>query len=480
MLKVLFVENPIKISTKNFYLANSTMTSLAASIAPHKGLVYEVLLDAALRKRSLLELIAEAVERYEIDLVALNGMACQFEATAHIARYLKFRHPSLPIVVGGWHVSGLLVEGTLDPRTLRNIDFAIYGEGEQALKALCDALEAGVTDFSTVPNLIVNRGRELQINPKAEYTSFDRLPPPAREAYLHPEQIYGRRFGLTVHGLETSRGCQYDCAFCCTKTINEHSYRTFPLERILADLEQLSWRGAKQILLTDENPLQDPAHFRRLLEEIISNKFNKFHFTIITSPRSLLQDLSLLPLLKEAGVRDFVLGVESFNRKNLAAYGKTWARPEMSIEVIDVLRRHGMYSSMSFIIGAPEDTREDLLFQFEHLQKANPDVPSVFFLTPFPGTRMRRTMLEAGLIKVFNYRYYTCLHPLADTHHLDRKSLVALRDRALRAFFLRPARFTPRFLAHRRGRFLSQSLVSSFFFTRWLQRYDEYRAVRWY
>ena len=41
--------------------------------------------------------------------------------------------------------------------------------------------------------------------------------------------------GRTVDGVETSRGCTYDCSFCSIIEMRGRNFHPYPIERVLAD-----------------------------------------------------------------------------------------------------------------------------------------------------------------------------------------------------------------------------------------------------
>src|ERR1035438_10834707 len=53
--------------------------------------------------------------------------------------------------------------------------------------------------------------------------------------------------------IETSRGCLHLCNFCSIREMYGTSFRMFPIDRVLADIEDAYSRGARHIFCTDDN-----------------------------------------------------------------------------------------------------------------------------------------------------------------------------------------------------------------------------------
>src|ERR1044071_8765862 len=74
-----------------------------------------------------------------IHVVGIGCMTCEFPEAVNESRRLKRRHPGIKIVFGGAHPSGA-PEECLETGV---VDYAIVGDGENALVGLLSALESG-------------------------------------------------------------------------------------------------------------------------------------------------------------------------------------------------------------------------------------------------------------------------------------------------------------------------------------------------
>ena len=141
------------------------------------------------------------------DLVGIGATSMAWPTAADVIRQIRARRPEVPIVCGGVHAT------LFDRHILETfpVDFVVRGEGEHALLALCDALR-GRLPLDQVPNLsFIDAGAGLVRNPIAPMIGREELG-------TLPLPDYGRlpEGGYKCLGLESSRGCSFDCSFCST------------------------------------------------------------------------------------------------------------------------------------------------------------------------------------------------------------------------------------------------------------------------
>ena len=69
--------------------------------------------------------------------------------------------------------------------------------------------------------------------------------------------------------IETSRGCLHLWDFCSIREMYGRSFRLFPFDRVLADIEDAYSRGARHIFCTDDNITLDMDRFEQLCDGVI-------------------------------------------------------------------------------------------------------------------------------------------------------------------------------------------------------------------
>lgn len=162
------------------------------------------------------------------DLVGIGSTSMAWPTAVDVIRQIRRRRQDVPIVCGGIHP-------TLFDRyvlTTFPVQFVVRGEGEVALERLCDALE-GRLDIAEVPNLSwTNPARGLvrnHIHPKLSPGELEMVPLP--DFRRLPPASY------KCLGMESSRGCAFDCSFCSTPY--RKTWRGLSPELTVDHLEQL-------------------------------------------------------------------------------------------------------------------------------------------------------------------------------------------------------------------------------------------------
>ncbi len=183
------------------------------------------------------DIIAETAASFEPPFVAaFSCYTWSLEYNKAFAKALRALFPGCSIVFGGHSVP----KGTEMLEALPEIDYTIYGEGEDAFNALLLALD-GEGTLSDVPGLSYRL-------PDGGYAANTPLPPCRIDfpspylAGIFDEMVAKSPYRFSAI-LETNRGCPYGCAFCDWGQLKA-KIRQFPLERTFAEIE---WMAAHKI-----------------------------------------------------------------------------------------------------------------------------------------------------------------------------------------------------------------------------------------
>ena len=240
-----------------FHMPNLGIASLGANIdAGHE--VY--LIDLIRKRHNVRNYLQQTLQKIGPDLVGLSSMTWQFGTCLKLARLIKEWLPQVRIVVGGYHAT-LMYEEIAQMPEAQWIDYMIRGEGEEAFRRLVNALN-GADDVTQVPSLSYRQEGAFVHNPRGELLDLTRLKLPIRDKR---RLTWGYHImDRSVEVIETSRGCTRSCNFCSIRHMYGQSFRPFPTERILADIDDIYFnKKCRWIFVSDDNMVLSPQQIGR-------------------------------------------------------------------------------------------------------------------------------------------------------------------------------------------------------------------------
>lgn len=377
--------------------------------------------------------IVEVLKQFSPDII---GVTCNFTTYSkdalNLAEIAKKVHPNSIVVMGGAHAS-------LSPweQMMKNkfIDILVRGEGEITFLEIAKRFKAKKS-FDKVRGTIVRKGKNIIVNPPRELIkNLDSLALPARELldmeyYLRQSDIYGHTKKNRVATIITSRGCPYNCVFCCVKSLWGRKWRAFSAEKVVKEIKQLIERfGVNEIFIYDDNFIVDKKRIVNICKLIIKNKFK----IAITIPQGLhinLIDFEILKALKEAGMYRIALPIETGCEKTANFIHKKFDKNDVN-KKIEICHKLGLWTSGNFIIGFPYETKEDINKTIKFAEESKLDVVFYLIAQPFAGSDLfdifkKERLLQNGNVDVTS----TIMDSKYNTKHFTASELQSLRDKA--------------------------------------------------
>ena len=323
------------------------------------------------------------LERSKPDVVAFSVMTNISPHLPPIARLTK-RHSRALTVCGGVHP-------TLSPEeviSVDGIDALCIGEGEEALLALCENLSSG-KDISGIANLWVKEGEKVHRNPmRPLICDLDTLPFMDREVFPYEESF---DLGFMRRGVfMASRGCPYNCAYCCNHAIKQlyggKRYIRFrsvdnlieEVETVVRNFPQMDYVVFHDDLLPMKKDWFEEfaTEYRRRVEK---------PFEMNCHPNLMDRDVALMA--RSAGCRLVRFGIESGNDHIRREVLDRHTRKERIIEAFSVCNEIGIETLSYNMIGLPFEGRSQILDTIKLNARVRPAVMHVSIFYPFPKTK---------------------------------------------------------------------------------------------
>jgi len=372
------------------------------------------------------EQIKAILDKERPTLIGITMNIIMVRAGYELARYLK-QHMDIPIVAGGPYPSAVMGQVF---KECAQIDFVVYGEGEQTVLELVEHFE-GSRKLEGVDGLCYRINGKTQINKPREYIAdLDTLPFPDFDLIDDLKKYKGTypigdQPSLLIFG---SRGCPFSCTFCNDSVWRSKNRKRSP-ENVVKEIAELREKyGVKEIFFQDDTLNLDRKWFVKICNLIIEAGLNKEGcFKAPFRANRKLIDKPLLKKAREAGFWMLFYGVESGDPRILAAISKGISREEIA-KAFRLTKKAGIRTFASFMIGNLEEDRDSIEKSLAFFKEIDPDYGGFAIATPFPGTALYIEGLKKGLLKEYDYNTFSFGRAVINTGRLRPEEVEKMRE----------------------------------------------------
>lgn len=268
-------------------------------------------------------------------------------------------------------------------------DYAIVGEGEDALLTLINRLDQG-KDVTDINGLVYIDNGKVNIVPKKIHTTdlsldFD-------DALI---DFYWLNSGML--NIQTKRGCPYNCIYCTYPLIEGKTVRTLNTDRIIETVSRLKKeKNIDYIFFTDSVFNMQNSYNAELAEKLIKSGLN-VRWGAYFYPKGMTADL--IRLLKASGLTHIEFGTESISDSTLQAYGKHFHVDDI-IQQSDLCTQAGVDFAHFLILAGYGETDDTVNETYQNSKKIG---RTVFFpfvgMRIYPRTRLYDLALKEGIIE---------------------------------------------------------------------------------
>jgi anaerobic magnesium-protoporphyrin IX monomethyl ester cyclase len=335
------------------------------------------------------------VERENPDILGFSTLTSSGQTAALISTEVKKKNPNITTIFGNHHA-------TFNAERILNkypaVDIVVRGEGEKTIVELANCLEND-GDLKKVRGInFRNEGKIVTTPDQPLIKDLDSMPFPDREllnaeyhCVIAGANIAPKKFTSMV----TSRGCIYNCRFCSCREIAKNRWRSRSVANIMKELQFLTSEGYKQLILVDDAFTMNP---KRVIEICRGIRKQKLDLEWICEGRVDICSYDMMHEMARAGCKVLYLGIENANQRILNYYNKR-ITPKQSETAVKSAKKAGVdVVAGSFIIGAPDETREEMWQTVKFAQQVPIDSPQFNILGAHPGNDIWNEFVAAGFL----------------------------------------------------------------------------------
>jgi hypothetical protein len=336
------------------------------------------LVDEAIQKVPVKRIIRQAATPGVKAIVMVVGVQTnQFPRAQDLAAHFLPHH--IPVLIGGFHVSGML---------------AMIGLTHDLRQAMVNGitLVAGEVEGGRLPEILADvvRGEAQPLyNFLKETPDLTNLPIPV----LTADDMRG--FASPFATLDTGRGCTFHCKFCTIINVQGNTMRFRDPEQVVAFVRQsYHGTGIRHCFFTDDNLARNPR-WRELFAGLAKLREQEgIPFTFMMQADLAAKKMKggdFFELAAKAGCNQVFFGLETMNPLNLREQGKYQNQVSEYAELVQHCNGLGMTCHAGYIVGFKFDTRESIRADIKHLQEIGFNSASFYILTPLPGSEDHQT-----------------------------------------------------------------------------------------
>jgi pyruvate-formate lyase-activating enzyme len=339
----------------------------------------------------------------------------QYPRALDLAR--RFRAAGVPVVIGGFHVSGCIsMLPTLPPDLQAALDLGctLYaGEGEGRMADLLRDIDEGGL--------------------KPVYNYMNDLPDMAAAVTPILPRVVVERVSGHYASFDAGRGCPFQCSFCTIINVQGRKSRHRTADDVEAIVRQNAALGITRFFVTDDNFARN-RNWEPILDRLIQLRESGMQIRLLLQVDTLCHKTPrFIEKAARAGCNAVYIGLENINPESLAGVKKRQNKIWEYREMLQMWRAHKVMTWAGYILGFPTDTPESIARDIEIIKRELPlDILEFFCLTPLPGSEDHKVLYMKGVpmdpdMNKYDLEHICTAHPIMAKETWHRVYVDAFR-----------------------------------------------------
>lgn len=375
------------------------------------------------------------VKKENPNILGFSTCSATGRKAALIAQKVKQQNPNIVTVFGNFFA-------TFNARRILEkypfVDIIIRGEGEHTSLDLTKSLENNCNLKKVLGINFRNNDQIISTPDRPLIKDVNSLPFPDRK--LLDVNYHNTTAGVIVapkkfNSFLTSRGCIFRCRFCGCQRLARTLWRSRSVDNIIEELNLLSSQGYSQFLFVDDNFTLNPKRVIRLCQRIKKEKIDIEFFAegrVDHCPKEMLQEMV------RANCKMIYFGIENGTQRILDYYDKQ-TTPQQAKIAVKYARKVGIDVIVaSFILGGPNETREEIWNTLKFAQELKVDIPQFNILATFPGTDIWEELKNKSFVNEEKYWETGVMVSEVSPDAVPAKEIEQMIHQGYQRFFIRP------------------------------------------
>lgn len=303
--------------------------------------------------------------------------------------------PDAKIVVGGTGFSLFPKRLMLE---LPQINYGVVGEAELTFAALL----RNIDNPPSLPGLCRREGSGIKVSQPSREFDMSQYTPPSRDI-LDPSLYLDINSYVPAIGIETKRGCPFNCAYCVYPGLQGRKLRCRPPKSVVDEMEVLNKEyGIESFHFTDPVLNNPPGYLEEICQELIERKLKVRWDGFMREDLLTEKNVSLY---EKAGCECFSFSPDGLCQEALDVLNKNLRESDI-LNAARLTAETNVISVYHFMVNVPGETEKtcqksiDFLERIYeiHSRKRNLGAVVLNNIRILPGTPIEKLALAEGVI----------------------------------------------------------------------------------
>lgn len=333
--------------------------------------------------------IKEKLETFSPDIVAFQILTFNRVSAYRMIEYIHEKYPLVNLIIGGIHTT------VMHQSIIKKYPYviAVLAEGELTILELVKELSQPSLNLHSVDGIVFSEnGIIVKTRSRELIKNIDEIPFPKHELFFKGNRTCG--------DILTTRGCPFNCSFCCLNSTSQYKVRMRTVDNIIKEIEWMAQKFPKMtdIWIHDDTFFVDNQRVIDFCDEIIKRNI-KINFSCQGRVKPVSE--KMVKKLEQANFKRVSLGIESGDIGILKRCRKGITQEDI-IKAFSFFAKTKISITAFLIIGLPGENINTVTETANFLKKLqkiiyNPNY-GANLLKIFPGTEIYEIAKTAGFI----------------------------------------------------------------------------------